>query len=715
MKLTEVLILGAFAVGIAATAEASEPSAATPSAVATKVATVGGITEYRLDNGLRFLLVPDRSQQQIAVDITYLVGSRHEGYGETGMAHLLEHLVFKGTPNHPHISQELIERGASYNATTFIDRTSYYETFPAEEDNLAWALGLEADRMVNSYISAKDIESEMTVVRNEWELHENDPVRILKERVLSTAFLWHNYGNAPIGARADIENVPIERLQAFYRKYYQPDNAVLVVAGRFDPERAVELVAEKFGPIPRPDRSAANRLYETCTVEPTQDGERTVTLRRVGDVQLVAVVYHVPSGSHAHFAAVQVLGNLLGAQPAGRLYKNVVETGLAAETFTATDAFKEPGVLLAGAKVRREGDLSNAAEALLATLQGFADKPPTAEEVDRAKRELAAEFEHEFSDPGTIGGALGHWAAVGNWRLMFVYRDRAAEVTPDDVLDVAKAYLKASNRTVGYFHPADETPPRAEIPASPDVAALVSRYTGGESVAEGEAFEPTPANIESRTTRLTLAGGVEVALLPKENRGHAVSVSFSFRHGTEDALMGRSTVAESASIMLTRGTVTSGFGHPWRTPPRHLVGRPAFLQGMFPGATSPKSPCAQARAVFEGVAPAPPVFRSFWASRPGGFRNSLLSKALARPQVFRGGGKQASRVHGGCFAGAFSPKQRTTVPRSARPQPFSGEEGHRDGAAGLRYADVHSRPGQGSSRRSSAQCSSAGTIPTIAA
>ena len=260
MKLTEVLILSAFAVGIAATAEASEPSAATPSAVATKVATVGGITEYRLDNGLRFLLVPDRSQQQIAVDITYLVGSRHEGYGETGMAHLLEHLVFKGTPNHPHISQELIERGASYNATTFIDRTSYYETFPAEEDNLAWALGLEADRMVNSYISAKDIESEMTVVRNEWELHENDPVRILKERVLSTAFLWHNYGNAPIGARADIENVPIERLQAFYRKYYQPDNAVLVVAGRFDPERAVELVAEKFGPIPRPDRSAANRL-----------------------------------------------------------------------------------------------------------------------------------------------------------------------------------------------------------------------------------------------------------------------------------------------------------------------------------------------------------------------------------------------------------------------------------------------------------------------
>ena len=557
MKMIQVLVLGTFVLWIAPAAvpaASDDTPAGSPPVTATRVATVEGITEYRLDNGLRFLLVPDRSQQQITVNITYLVGSRHEGYGETGMAHLLEHLVFKGTPNHPHISSDLIERGASYNATTFPDRTSYYETLPAEDDNLAWALGLEADRMVNSYISAKDLESEMTVVRNEWELHENDPVRILKERVLSTAYLWHNYGNTTIGARADIENVPIERLQAFYRKYYQPDNAVLVVAGRFDTERAVELIEEKFGPIPRPDRIGANRLYETYTVEPTQDGERTVTLRRVGDVQLIAVVYHVPSGSHEHFAAVQVLDYLLGAQPAGRLYEKVVETGLAAETFTSTAAFKEPGMLLAGAIVRREAALGNAAEALLATLQGFADEPPTVEEVERVKRILAADFANEINDPGAIGGALGQWAAVGDWRLMFVHRDRVTEVTPDDVLAVATAYLKASNRTVGFFHPTDETPLRAEIPAPPDVAALVSGYTGGESVAGGEAFEPTSANIESRTTRLTLAGGVEVALLPKENRGDEVSVSLSLRHGTEDALMGRSTVAESASLMLTRGT-----------------------------------------------------------------------------------------------------------------------------------------------------------------
>ena len=168
----QVLILGAFALWIApaaATAEAGETPTGPPPATATRVAAVEGITEYRLDNGLRFLLSPDRSQQQFTVNITYLVGGRHEGYGEAGMAHLLEHLVVKRTPTHPDIVNELTERGASFNATTFVDSTSYYETLPAEEDNLAWALDLEADRMVNSYIAAEDLGSEMTVVRNEWE------------------------------------------------------------------------------------------------------------------------------------------------------------------------------------------------------------------------------------------------------------------------------------------------------------------------------------------------------------------------------------------------------------------------------------------------------------------------------------------------------------------------------------------------------------------
>src|SRR5687768_6595191 len=233
-----------------------------------KTASVEGITEYRLQNGLKVLLFPDPSKQTITVNITYMVGSKHENYGETGMAHLLEHLVFKGTPKHPNIPQELTAHGARPNGTTWVDRTNYFETFNATDENLDWALDLEADRMVNSFISKKDLDSEMTVVRNEFESGENDPFGVLMERVMSTAFLWHNYGKTTIGARSDIENVPIERLQAFYKRYYQPDNAVLLVAGKFDEPKTLALIDKYFSPIPKPART----LEKVYTSEPTQDG-----------------------------------------------------------------------------------------------------------------------------------------------------------------------------------------------------------------------------------------------------------------------------------------------------------------------------------------------------------------------------------------------------------------------------------------------------------
>ncbi len=526
----------------------------TPQGV-TRVASVEGITEYALENGLRVLLFPDQSKQQITVNITYLVGSRHEGYGETGMAHLLEHLVFKGTPDHPDIPAELTEHGAFPNGTTWFDRTNYFETFPASEENLDWALDLEADRMVNSFIAKEDLDSEMTVVRNEYEAGENSPQSVLLKRTMSAAFQWHNYGNSTIGARADIENVPIDRLQAFYRKYYQPDNSVLVVAGRFDEGRALELIQEKFGAIPHPDRSGANTLFTTYTAEPTQDGERTVTLRRIGDIQLVLAAYHVPPGSHDQFAAVDVLTHLLGTEPSGRLYKSLIEPGLAAEALAFNFQLKEPGALLLGAQVREEDSLEEAAQALLTTVDGLIENPPTAEEVERAKTEFLKDIELAFNNPQGIARQLSEWASMGDWRLFFLHRDRLEAVTPAEVARVAEAYLKPSNRTIGYFHPVDETPLRADIPAPPDVGQLVASYTGGEAVAEGEAFDPTPANIDARTERIELGNGFQLALMPKRNRGGAVNASFSFRFGTEEALMGKGTAAGMVASMLRRGTI----------------------------------------------------------------------------------------------------------------------------------------------------------------
>jgi len=246
-----------------------------PGALAqTKVTSVEGITEYRLDNGLKVLLFPDNSKPTVTVNVTYLVGSRHEGYGETGMAHLLEHMLFKGTAKRGGIMGELTSHGAQFNGTTSYDRTNYFETMTATDENLRWALEMEADRMVNSRVSRKDLDTEMTVVRNEFERGENNAGRVLEERVLATAYLWHSYGRSTIGARSDIERVPIERLQAFYRNYYQPDNAVLVVAGKLDEAKTLGWTKETFGAISKPSRT----LAPTYTEEPVQDGERQVTL-----------------------------------------------------------------------------------------------------------------------------------------------------------------------------------------------------------------------------------------------------------------------------------------------------------------------------------------------------------------------------------------------------------------------------------------------------
>ena len=258
-----------------------------------KVASVEGITEYRLANGLQVLLFPDPSRPKVTVNLTVFVGSRHEGYGETGMAHLLEHMVFKGTPDHPDIPAAMKERGAQFNGTTTPDRTNYFETLSASDENLEFAIKLEADRMVNSPIKAEDLATEFSVVRNEFEMGENSPRRVLSQRMAAVAYEWHNYGKSTVGNRTDIERVPVDSLRAFYKRFYQPDNAMLVVAGRFDERKALEYVNRYFGALPRPER----KLPATYTEEPPQDGQRVVTLRRVGDVGLVGLLYHVPSGA----------------------------------------------------------------------------------------------------------------------------------------------------------------------------------------------------------------------------------------------------------------------------------------------------------------------------------------------------------------------------------------------------------------------------------
>ncbi|MFT3754719.1 MAG: pitrilysin family protein [Pseudoxanthomonas sp.] len=510
---------------------------------------VEGICEYRLQNGLRVLLFPDDSKPTVTVNLVYGVGSVNENYGETGMAHLLEHMLFKGTPKHPDIPGEMKQRGVSKNATTSLDRTNYYASFPANDETLDWLLGLEADRMLNSRVAKADLDSEMTVVRNEMEAGENNPGGVLMKRLRAAAFDWHNYGNLPIGARSDVEGVPIENLQAFYRTYYQPDNALLVLAGRFQPAAALPRIAAHFGPLKKPSRT----LRAAHTVEPAQDGEREVIVRRVGDIALVAASYHVPALAHPDSAALSVLANALADNPNGRLYKALVEPKIAAASVASGEAMRDPGLFTVLVVLPKTGDAAQAEAELLKQAETVAARPLSEEEVAAAKQRIGNSIELLLSDANAVGMSLSEYQAAGDWRLLFVQRDAIEQVTAADVNRVAAAYLKPGNRTLGRFIPSEQVE-RTEIPTAPAVASLVDGYTGRTAIAAGEAFEATLQNIDARTQTFTLGDGLKVSLLPKKTRGETVVVDATFRFGDEKTITGRSDAGSWAGALLMTGS-----------------------------------------------------------------------------------------------------------------------------------------------------------------
>jgi zinc protease len=537
---------------VAQSARPSAPAASTPTPpqvpAPEKVTEVEGITEYHLANGLRVLLFPDPSKPTVVVNVTYLVGSRQENYGETGMAHLLEHMMFKGATHHPDIAKEFNSRGMRFNGTTSLDRTNYFELFQASDDNLDWALGMEADRMVHSFIARKDLDTEMTVVRNEYERGENAPTGVLIKRMQSISYDWHNYAHSPIGNRSDIENVEIGNLQRYYRLYYQPDNAVLLVAGKFDTDKTLKLITKYFGAIPRPKRA----LPKLWTVEPTQDGERSFTVRRVGDVQVIALGYKVPSALHPDVQALRFAEFALTDTPSGRLHKSLVETGKAA----AISGFSLNGVdgtlqiMLAFVK---KGEPVEPVEAeMIRQVEGLHDHPLTTEEMERARLHFSNEAEHTLDDHESIGLRLSEYIALGDWRMFFLSRDRAQKVTADEVTDAAGKYYRRDNRTVGMFLPEDN-PQRAEMPKVASAAEMLKDYKPKEATSVAEAFDPTPDNIDRRTKHLEI-GGMKVALLQKKNRGETVFVAWSLPMGDEKSLFGRRETSILTGQMLMRGT-----------------------------------------------------------------------------------------------------------------------------------------------------------------
>jgi zinc protease len=514
------------------------------------VTSVEGVDEYQLPNGLQILLIQDDSKPTTTVNLTYRVGSRHENYGETGMAHLLEHMLFKGTAKQRDPKAELARRGLAFNGTTSFDRTNYFASFAANDANLKWYLEWEADSMINSRIARSDLDSEMTVVRNEMESGENNPSRILWQRTMAMMFDWHNYGHSTIGARSDVENVDIPNLQAFYREYYQPDNATLIVAGKFEPAKVLAWIGGAFGPIPKPTR----KLPILYTLDPVQDGERSLVLKRVGGAPLIQAAYHIPPAGSPDNASVELLALILGDTPSGRLYKRLTQKQLASGTSSFSFDLADPGAFFVGAQLAPGQDIDKARSEMLATVESIAREPITADELTRAKLKWLKDWDQSFTNPETVGKQISSPIAQGDWRLFFLTRDRVRDATLADVQRVAEQYLLPDNRTLATYLPTDK-PLRAPPPARVDMAQALKDFKPQTAAAKVENFEATPANIDARTQTFAV-GGVKGALLPKGTRGGAVTAVLTLRFGDENNLFGQSQTAQAVSSLLDRGTKT---------------------------------------------------------------------------------------------------------------------------------------------------------------
>ncbi len=437
------------------------------------VTAADGIREYRIEtNGMKVLLVENRVAPVVTVCVLYRVGSRNEAVGYTGATHLLEHMLFKGTPtfnkaNNTQIAATLQKIGADFNATTWYDRTNYYETVPSDQIELA--IKLEADRMRNSFIADEDRQSEMTVVRNELEMGQNEPMMVLDEAVYSTAFREHPYHHPTIGWRADVENVPTARLKTFYDTFYHPNNATVIIAGDFEPEGALALVAQHFGAHP----STAELIPEVYTEEPPQQGERRLVIRRAGELALLQIAFHTP----AVLGQTTVLSNEELAQRAAeppaendiyplvvlsaamsngvtsRLYQALVEEQLAVSVNTNCDQFRDPGLFNAYATVVPGVDPSEVELVILGELQRVADEGLTEAEIEKAKQQILAQVAFNRDGTFNVASQISEAEAVADWRFYKDYAANISRVTDEDVRRAAQRYFTEDNRTVGYFIP----------------------------------------------------------------------------------------------------------------------------------------------------------------------------------------------------------------------------------------------------------------------
>lgn len=374
---------------------------------------INGVTQYQLSNGLTVLLGPDESKPTMTVNLVYKVGSRHEGPGEAGMAHLLEHMLFKGTEKIPDPKKELTRRGIDWNGTTWYDRTNYFGQFNASDATRDWMLSWLADTMQNIRIDAGKLKSERPVVINEMESNENRPGTVLYHQLMATAYGFHPYSRSVIGALSDLDAVAPDNLQNFYGRYYRPDNAVLIITGQLDVNSTLAAVQKAFGSIPRPKTP----IVQPYTLDPAQQGEREVVVRRTGGVPLLLAGYHTPAGAARDTVALSLLAEMLTREPDGPLYQQLVKPGYAVNVGASSSDLYDPGMLLFSATLASEDKRQIVWDTLRKVVEG--ELPLSQEALNRTKQDVKNGMQRLAEDPEALAMALTEAVAQGDWRLPF--------------------------------------------------------------------------------------------------------------------------------------------------------------------------------------------------------------------------------------------------------------------------------------------------------
>ena len=417
------------------------------------VKSLGGIDEYRLDsNGLQVLLMPDHSAPVVTFNVTYRVGSRNEVTGSTGSTHLLEHLMFKGSehyndPAGNSIKQYLERVGGRYNATTYTDRTNYYAT--VGRDALEGYVAIEADRMRNLWLHESDRQSEMTVVRNEFERGKNDPNNLLDEEITAAAYEALPYHHSTIGWRSDIEHVPIEKLRAFYDTFYWPDNATITVVGDIEPAAMLAMIRKYYGVYTK----APHPIPVVYTEEPEQTGPRRVTVKKPGELGTVAIAHKIPNGLSPDQPAIAVMDSILSSGKNSRLYRTLVDKGLALHASAQGGTFHDMSLHFMTANLAPGTTHEQAEKALLEQIELIKTQGVTAEEVEQARQKYRADRAYRLDGTDSVVSELNEWIATGDWTQFVRFADAVDKVTPADVRRVANTYLNEDQSTTGWFVP----------------------------------------------------------------------------------------------------------------------------------------------------------------------------------------------------------------------------------------------------------------------